>query len=454
MTVVGLSAKKVQARPRPDSRVVPDLSLWNQLSRVGGGLTPVQVSGIIREADGGNTTRLMDLANDARQKDGTLQAVLSQSEEAIGGLDWQLQLPAKPKAKEKRATEWIDGLLRGNASFSRLIAHLAGAVYYGYAVSEILWTKTSGRLVPADYVCLAPRRFGFRSRDGLFVLRDEGTKIDGVDVLDAFPNKFVVSRPRVTGDVPCREGLVRVLMWAALFRNWTMSDWLRTGEIAWKPWRIGTYKPGTSEESVDNLIAVLDGMSSNGVAVVPDTTTLDVKWAPNGSGKTTHAELFETIGREMTKAVLGQTETTQSSTSSGYAQAKVHNEVRKDLRESRARCVAADITRDVIRPLIELNFGPGMRVPRMRFVTDDSLDFKAFSEGIKNLVDAGTRIPQSWVREEAGIPDPTGDEEILGAAEETSNGSEEAIQEDDGAEAEEGTGDESWAPSHRRTPDA
>lgn len=442
-----MAARTKSSKPKIGARVVPDRSIWTQYQRIGGSLTPLQVSAILQEANGGQMTRLMDLANDARQKDGTLQAVLSQSEESIAGLDWQLELPTKPKAKEKRAAEWCDAYLRGNAPFARLIAHLAGAVYYGYSVAETVWGKESGRLVPAHFECLAPRRFGYRKTDSRFVLRDDFTASgDGVDIIGENPFKFVVSRPRVTGDVPCREGLARVLMWAALFRNWDMTDWLRTAELSWKPWRIGKYKPGTNAESIANLEAVLERMSTNGYGAIPDTTSLQVEFPPGAGSKTTHAELFETLGREMTKAVLGQTETTQASTSSGFAQAKVHNEIRKDLRESRARTIAADITRDVIEPMFTLNFGEGTRTPRLRFVTDDSMDFMAFSTGVKNLVEAGTRIPSAWVRDEAGIPEPKAGEEIVGVNEATDGEQEDqqgpGKEEGDDASPEDGAGDE------------
>src|SRR5690606_25284205 len=93
---------------------------------------------------------------------------------------------------------------------------------------------------------LSQRRFGFRPDDGAFVLRDIGMGADGVDFREEWPNKFVVSQPRVTGDAAHREGLCRVLVWACLFRTWTVADWLKTAELSWKPWRIGTYKKGAT----------------------------------------------------------------------------------------------------------------------------------------------------------------------------------------------------------------
>ncbi len=193
------------------SKVIPSLSLWTQFTRIGGGITPSELSNIMREADNGNMRRLLDLGNDARQKDCHLHAVLSQSEEAIAGLSWELALPDDARAKEKKVAAWVESTLRETPSFHRLLAHQGGSFFYSHAVSEITWAKDGDMLIPACFESLDARRFGYRQVDGTFVWRDLGMSLDGVDFLAQYPDKFVVSRPRVTGDVPCREGLIRVL---------------------------------------------------------------------------------------------------------------------------------------------------------------------------------------------------------------------------------------------------
>lgn len=401
-------------------RIVSELSLWEQAGRLGGGLTPRQVSNIIRQADGGYVTSLMDLANECRQKDAHLQAVLSVGEESIAGLPWQMVLPEGARAKDRRAAAWVEETLRGHVQVSRLVAYLAGATYYSFDVSEIVWRKAGGRLAPESFEHLSHRRFGFRPRDGALVLRDQGLGLDGIDFRAEWPRKFVVSQPRVNGDAPHREGLCRLLVWATLFRTWTVADWLKTAELSWKPWRIGTYKKSTTnDEDRDGLEEVLDRLSTTGWVAKPDSIDIDIEW-PQGSvtTKATHAELVNVLAHEMSKAVLGQTETIQSSSSSGYGQAKVHDDVRKDLREARARQIAADITRDVIAPMIELNFDDVI-VPRFEFVTEDSVDLKAFSEAVAGLATAGVVIPAAWVREQAGIPEPKDGEETIGGTPET-----------------------------------
>lgn len=414
---VGSALGIVQRAPRSltRGRVIPDLSLWDQFRRIGGGLTPQQVSSIIREADTGDMRRLMDLANDSRQKDCHLQSVLQTAEQSVAGLDWELVLPDDANASERRACEWVANQLKETPQLPRLFGHQAGARYFGYAVTETAWAKSRGKLVPASFEFLAPRRFGFRQEGGLFVWRDEGMSYAGVDFRAEYPDRFIVSQPRVTGDVPCREGLVRVLMWAALFRNWTLSDWLKLGEIAWKPWRIGKYDKGATIEDIDHLTDILEQLTSNGVATHAEGTEIKIEWPGGGRANAQggHASLFGVIASEMSKAVLGQTETTQSSSSSGYAQAQVHNEIRKDLREAAARDVASDVTRDLVAPMTRLNFAERIRPARLRFVTKDAMDFRAFATGVKDLVTAGAKIPHSYVYNEGGIAVPKDGEECL-----------------------------------------
>lgn len=400
-------------------RGLPDQSLWDQFRRVGGSLTPTQVSSIIRQADGGNLQPLVDLANDARQKDCTLQSVLGTREKAVAGLDWQLVYPGiSPKSsKGSRQKRFVEEQLLGSDSFSDVVEHLTGGSYYGHAVTEHVWTTNpKGQLVIGEFKCQPARRFGYRPLDGAFVWEDRGNVAAGIP-LDSFPlGNFSISHPRITGDVPCREGLARVLMWAALFRNWDLSDWLKLGEIGWKPWRTGVYKKGASTEDIDNLAAILEGMSSSGYATHPETTEIKVEW-PKGQGmQASHKELFDTIGAEMAKAVLGQTLTTEQGSVGSQALGKVHNDIRIDILEADAKHVAAVITRDIVTPLVRLNFGERAEVPKFRFVTEEKEDLASFGDGIGKLVNAGLRIPANWAREQAGIPHPEGDEEIIGVA--------------------------------------
>jgi len=121
--------------------------------------------------------------------------------------------------------------------------------------------------------------------------------------------------------------------------------------------------------------------------------------------------------REMSKAVLGQTLTTDTEGSTGtYAAGKVQAEVRRDLLEADHQALAQTMRLQVLRPLVGFNFGWEQAVPGFSFIVQDAPDLKSDSEVCKNLAGIGVRIPVSYISEHFGIPLPKEGEETVGGA--------------------------------------
>ena len=128
------------------------------------------------------------------------------------------------------------------------------------------------------------------------------------------------------------------------------------------------------------------------------------------SNKQSSAEIYEKLARycdeQMSKAVLGQTLTSDSGSGS-YAQSKTHNEVRKDLTAADANALENTLRRDLIRPLVEFNFGYGTPIPTLQFQTEDADDLKETSEIYRTLAcDMGLEIPKRHLYKKFGIPKP------------------------------------------------
>lgn len=437
----GVSAEEreraVRKGPKPGlDREIGELPVYLQLTRIGGKLTPSQVSEVLRMADLGRMARFADLANEARQKDCHLQSILGTREMCAASLEWEI-VPCdgdSARLKDRKQAEWISEVLKAADGTSTnpaqddnvcglrgLISHLAGGAYHGRAVSETLFDREAGRFFPVAWSNIAPRRIIYNQFDGHICFWDEvgSTPYPGIDIRSGFaPGKMIVHQPRVNGDVPVREGLARDLVWMAMFRTWDLRDWLALGELAWKPWRTGTYQKGADKDDVDLLRSALRNMSSSGVAIFPDTTDAEIKWPTGSKQGGMHSELFAVLGSEMSKAVLGQTLTTEQGSKGSQALGRVHDNVRRDIMEFDAASIAETLRRDLLGPLVRMNFGADAKVPVFRFLTDDSVDLLSFSSGIKNLRDAGLKIPAAWVRDRIGAPEPDEDDELLGEDEE------------------------------------
>ncbi len=401
--------------------IVEEQQLWRQFQRIGGNLTPQQVSHIILEADTGQIARFVDLSNEARQKDGHLHSVLQTRELALKGLRWSVAPPENASAAEKKAAADIEQQLKDSENFPDLVHHLSGAgPYHGHATAETIYARVGRFIVPERWNLIHPRRFVFAVGDGRLLWSDSGAQHDGVDLMEVYPGKFVQYQPIINGDVRVREGLARVLIWLALFRNWSLRDWLQLGEIGWKPWRIGKYSkdPTTPAGKLDIEILkrVVRRLGTTGSAVIPESTSLAVEW-PKGtqasSTSSSHRELFDVMGAEMSKAVLGQTLTTEQGNRGSQSLGNVQDRVRGDILVGDAIGEAAALTRCVVRPLHALNAGGSVRPGHFIFHTEDAADLESFSKALKTFTEAGLRIPAAWVRNQSGIPTPKEGEEVL-----------------------------------------
>lgn len=451
------------------SVAVSQLPLWAQYQRIGGPMTPEQLTQALRLADQGSMALLADLFLDARKKDGHLQSILGTREMMLQNLPWEV-LPGcdNPRKIDLEAVDVCKAAIADAVGgydeegvqlvgFRGLLGHLQGGVSHGYAVSETVYEVRDGHLLPRGWNLLGPRRIVFDQKTARPHWYDAGTPgltYPGVDLLAGFtPGKIILHQPRITGDGPTSEGLCRVLLWAALFRNWALRDWAALGELAWKPWRKGIYKTKAQQPEIEALIQKLRAWSSGGVAVFNDNADISVEW-PKGIGPgASHKELRGELAGDMSKAVVGQTLTTDAGDKGARSLGEVHKDVKADIRESDACNDAETIRRDLFTPLTRLNCGPRPHIPRFRFLTEEAVDLEKFGRGLKALREAGLRrIPAVWVRDRAGIPEADEDDEILEVdipidpktgLPTTPGSSSDDADSDDGAEADEASGDES-----------
>lgn len=411
-----LSPPKLTATRIPQIREKP---LWEQYCRIGGGLTPADVSAILMTADMGQPSRLFDLFNESRQKDGHLQGICYMRDIAVSRCDFRVIAPEAPKRGDTTASRLCTRIVEEFENWPLLVQHLTSSYIAGHATAEIQWAKTSdGYLLPRRCVPLFPREFIFDSFGRLRYARSM-TDTVGVDLLADNPGRIVQVQRRINGDVPVREGLIRVLIWAALFRNWSLKDWIALGEVGWKPWRKGSYKKGASQKDIDELVDALERLGTTGVGAFPDTTAVEVEWpkglAPGTGGSGTHQGFFDTMGRELSKAVVGNTTTMEASPNGDRASTQQRDKVRTDIKADDAVNVMAAIRTHVFAPACVVNIGEPARVPVPWFETEEGVDQLTFAQAVNFLATANVRLPATWVRGEFGSPEPKEGDELTGS---------------------------------------
>lgn len=127
----------------------------------------------------------------------------------------------------------------------------------------------------------------------------------------------------------------------------------------------GRYGPDAAESDIETLMGAVANLGSDAAAVMPDSMRIEFHQPSSRAGADVFRDLARYMDSQISKAVLGQTMTTDDGSS--RAQAEVHNAVRGDILAADARQLAATLQRDLIAPFTRLNFGADAAPPRLRF---------------------------------------------------------------------------------------
>jgi len=373
-------------------------TIWQD--SIASGLNPVSLAGILEDAIQGNHYAYLTLAEEMEEKDLHYAAQLGTRKRAVVRLPIEVE-EASDSAQDKKIADAVRELV-GSDEFRGMLEEQLDALGKGYSVNEICWDRSEKTWWPEQYKWRDPKFFMFdivtRSR---IRVRDTKNLAFGVALA---PYKFMVHYPRLKCGIPLRGGIARLAAWSYLFKNFTIKDWISCIEIFGMPLRLGRYDANTvTDRDIQILKSAVANIGSDAAAVLPKSMEIEFQEAFKASGG---EKLYEGaaiyLDKQVSKAILGQTMTADDGSS--QSQAKVHDEVRGDIRDSDAIQLADTVNRDLVRAFVDLNFGPQKKYPKFKFVTAEPDDLVSKSERDGNLTkDAGVQFSQKYFEREYGF---------------------------------------------------
>ena len=372
-------------------------------------LTPASVADILRQASMGQAREFLLAAADVEEKDLHYRAVLQTRKLSVAGLPLVIS-PADDSRAAKKAADLaqaaVDAIGTGD-----LLVQLLDALSKGYAVGEIVWRLDGPQWLPQTVLPRPPEWFQFDRLTGRQLRLVDGS-FEGAELPSM---KFICHAPSMVSGLPILGGLARSALWAWVFKSYALRDWSAFAELYGQPIRLGKYDASATRDDIAVLKRAVFDIGSDAAAVLPASMALEFVEA---GGKTASADLYEKligyIDRQVSKAVLGQTLTTDQGSSGSLAQATVHNEVRADLIRADARALAATLLRDLIIPVVRLNLGDAAPLPHVELKVEEPEDMAALATQLTQLGALGLPIPEAWVRAKWGIPEAKAGEALLG----------------------------------------
>lgn len=307
---------------------------------------------------------------------------------------------------KSRQAKIIEELFSDTIKPFDLIGSIMDAPFYGYSVMEVIWEQRNGLFLPQKIVSKPKEWFAF-TPEGELLFKSK-TNRSGESVP---PYKFLTARSRPTYENPYGEKILSRCFWPIVFKKGGIKFWVTFAEKYGMPFMIGKKPRGTSKEETDALADQLEVMIQDAVGVIPDDSSVEIVEA---SGKASSVDVYERLANFMnasiSKAVLGQTLTTEVGNTGSYAASKTHEEVRGDLIVEDTHLVE-DTINTLIGWIWELNFGSGSK-PVFSLYEEEDVD-KALAERDEILTKTGLKFTKTYYMKAYGFEE--GDIEIAEA---------------------------------------
>lgn len=372
------------------------------------GLNPYRLASILREADQGEPLRYFELAETIEERDLHYAGVLGTRKRSVAQIDITVDAAgddARSVAHADMVREWLT-----RDELQDELFDILDAIGKGQSATEIVWDTSSGQWRPDRLEWRDPRWFTIDRADGRTPLLR--TDAGNVPLPGA---KFIVTVIRAKSGLPVRSGIARLAAWSWMFKAFTQRDWAIFTQTYGQPIRVGKYPAGATEEQKETLFRAVANIAGDCAAIIPDGMLIEFVEAKSvGASANLYLKRADWLDQQVSKAVLGQTATTDA-IAGGHAVGREHRQVQEDIERADAKAVSAVLNRDLVRPWVDLEFGPQAAYPRLRIARPEKEDLKQLTDSLTRLVPLGLRVGMSEVRDRLGFADPADGEEVLAA---------------------------------------
>ena len=296
--------------------------------------------------------------------------------------------------------------------FNDCLFDATDAILKGFSCQEIEWEQLDGLTIPRAVEFQDAAWFQTHPDDRNLLRLRNGT-YEGEELR---PFGWVTHIAKSKSGYLARTGLVRSLVWAYIFKNFSVRDLAEFLEVYGMPIRLGKYPGGSTEKEKQSLLRAVMSVGHNAGGIFPRGMDIELKNAIEGSSDP-YMAFITYWDLCMSKVILGGTLTSQADgATSTNALGNVHERMADDVCVSDAKQLAPTITRDLIHPIIALNgksFNSLRRLPRFEFDLSAPEDLTAYSTALPALVNMGMKIPAQWAHDKLQIPIADGNEDVL-----------------------------------------
>lgn len=335
--------------------------------------------------------------------DSQVRACVNSRKSGTLSLLWEID---RGKTKSKQAK--IIQNLYNNLDIDAVNHAILNAPFFGFQPIEIIWGKVGRYILPVELKPKNQEWFLF-DKDSKLRLSTIGNCLTGEELPE---RKFLIPTYNDINNKyynPYGDRILSSCFWPATFKKSGFKWWVTFAEKYGMPYLVGKLPRSTMNSDKENMKNQLEAMVMDAVAVISDDAQLDFV----ESNKSTNGDLYDGLitacDYSISKAILGQTLTTDGSQngSGSYALGNVHADVRKDIVMADKKIVER-AHNQLIKWIWEINFNSG-EIPKFSMFEEEDVN-TSLAQRDEILVKQGVKFAKSYYIENYGLDD--GDFEV------------------------------------------
>lgn len=341
---------------------------------------------------------LRDLLNDPH-----LIAAIQQRKMQVMQMGWEVECEGNEELKNN-AMDVIREL-----PLSEIMNGILDAVLLGFSIGEIEWKFNDKQIIPVNVISKPQEWFIFNKQNELVMRKYANGTYAFEEGLKLPEYKFIVTQYQPTYTNPYGEKVLSRCYWPITFKRGGIEYWQLMMERFGMPYLIGRYATGATEPEKAQLLEDLKQMVKDSISVFETGKEIEIKESPQYDIGQLYEKLVEFHNKEISKAVLTVTLTTEVERAGSYKAAEIHKEMLNYLGITDKKLVEKGINK-LLQYFTELNYGdvayPRVKLNKKEAVADHS------AERDKLLTEMGVRFSKEYYRKRYNLAD--GDFEING----------------------------------------
>lgn len=389
------AGRRLAPPPRPITRTVFTARPKDRLTETAQPWKPEDIARALRQAEEGDLSAQSDMMEHMIEKDGELAGYAGTRTVAPSKVKWSI-VPRNDTPEAKRVAERVKEIVESIPNMRGVLLKMADGILKGISALEIDW-RDDKTISGIRWVHAKRYRFDWETETFMIVPDDPAKEWEPVPIArDQF--KFVIHKPQLRAAHPAKCGVLRTVVWAFLFRNYSLKDWVAFSEIFGMPLRLAKYPVGMKDPDKDELRQAMEMLASDAYAIIDSRVTMEYVDAVN-RGIHPGDAIYHAMALQYKIALLWQDQTNTHNEAGGRTQVEFGGSVvRQDLLEADCEDLSQTLQTDLLYPITGWHFDWGTAdkyAPLFKLHYEPPEDYKELTT-VDETVHLKLHLPTTW----------------------------------------------------------